>query len=169
MNHGLVTEQEVEQKSKELRILGETISELKNQFPSLQSKMRVVLRVEVEAVKFLKEEPHRLDALLKRCSSMTEALSSLRRQVTEGVWQNADDLSGHSKRAEDLDLLNSPPLSLSDLSSSSGLANWRPASDPDASGHEQDAQPAMSFRTRVLDDLPAGVRETSRCRLKSDW
>ena len=50
-----------------------------DQFPSLQSKMRVVLRVEVEAVKFLKEEPHRLDALLKRCNTMTDALSSLRR------------------------------------------------------------------------------------------
>lgn len=50
-----------------------------DQFPSLQSKMRVVLRVEVEAVKFLKEEPHRLDALLKRCNTMTDALSTLRR------------------------------------------------------------------------------------------
>ncbi len=50
-----------------------------DQFPSLQSKMRVVLRVEVEAVKFLKEEPHRLDALLKRCNTMTDALSMLRR------------------------------------------------------------------------------------------
>ncbi|XP_035524874.1 SRC kinase signaling inhibitor 1-like [Morone saxatilis] len=79
VNHGLVTEQDVEQKSKELRMLGETLTELKNQFPSLQSKMRVVLRVEVEAVKFLKEEPHRLDALLKRCNTMTDALSTLRR------------------------------------------------------------------------------------------
>lgn len=52
---------------------------LADQFPSLQSKMRVVLRVEVEAVKFLKEEPHRLDALLKRCNTMTDALSTLRR------------------------------------------------------------------------------------------
>ena len=30
VNHGLVTEQEVEQKSKELRMLGETITELKS-------------------------------------------------------------------------------------------------------------------------------------------
>lgn len=44
--------------------------------------MRVVLRVEVEAVKFLKEEPHRLDALLKRCNTMTDALSTLRRYQT---------------------------------------------------------------------------------------
>lgn len=50
-----------------------------DQFPGLQSKMRVVLRVEVEAVKFLKEEPHRLDALLKRCRSITDTLTTLRR------------------------------------------------------------------------------------------
>lgn len=54
-----------------------------DQFPGLQSKMRVVLRVEVEAVKFLKEEPHRLDALLKRCNTMTDALSSLRRYTSQ--------------------------------------------------------------------------------------
>lgn len=41
--------------------------------------MRVVLRVEVEAVKFLKEEPHRLDALLKRCKTITETLATMRK------------------------------------------------------------------------------------------
>lgn len=41
--------------------------------------MRVVLRVEVEAVKFLKEEPHRLDALLKRCKTITETLTTMRK------------------------------------------------------------------------------------------
>lgn len=50
-----------------------------DQFPTLQSKMRVVLRVEVEAVKFLKEEPLRLEALLKRCRSITNTLALLRR------------------------------------------------------------------------------------------
>lgn len=50
-----------------------------DQFPTLQSKMRVVLRVEVEAVKFLKEEPLRLEALLKRCRSITNTLTLLRR------------------------------------------------------------------------------------------
>uniref|UniRef100_A0A3Q3BLC8 SRC kinase signaling inhibitor 1 n=1 Tax=Kryptolebias marmoratus TaxID=37003 RepID=A0A3Q3BLC8_KRYMA len=157
INHGLVTEQEVEQKSKELRMLGDTLTELKNQFPSLQSKMRVVLRVEVEAVKFLKEEPHRLEALLKRCNSMTDALSTLRRQVSEGVWKTPEDISVQpQKRADDLDILNSPPLSLTDLSTSAGLANWMPvASDADASGPEQDVQSAMTFRSRVLDELPS--------------
>lgn len=41
--------------------------------------MRVVLRVEVEAVKFLKEEPHRLDALLKRCKTITDTLNAMRK------------------------------------------------------------------------------------------
>lgn len=48
-------------------------------FPGLQSKMRVVLRVEVEAVKFLKEEPQRLDGLLKRCRGVTDMLAQIRR------------------------------------------------------------------------------------------
>lgn len=41
--------------------------------------MRVVLRVEVEAVKFLKEEPHRLDALLKRCKTISDTLTAMRK------------------------------------------------------------------------------------------
>lgn len=176
----------------------------------------MVLRVEVEAVKFLKEEPHRLDALLKRCNTMTDALSTLRRyqtllfapiiprflcswrshvtfpgfsepavrlgllwrpfmlyfvlspcclyrQITEGVWKSPEDLSSQSQkrgedasRSSDRDILNSPPLSLTDLSSSAGLANWMPVSagDADSSGPEQDVQPSMTFRNRVLDELP---------------
>ncbi|KAK5881668.1 hypothetical protein CesoFtcFv8_022443 [Champsocephalus esox] len=184
VNHGLVTEQDVEQKSKELRMLGETLTELKNQFPGLQSKMRVVLRVEVEAVKFLKEEPHRLDALLKRCNTMTDALSSLRRQVTEGMWKCPEDLPSQSQkrsedmsRCSDLDILNSPPLSLTDMSSCSGLANWMPVSagDADPSGPEQDLQPLTSFRNRVLDELPsrrAGDKSVSaevRLAAERDW
>ncbi|XP_058476633.1 SRC kinase signaling inhibitor 1-like isoform X7 [Solea solea] len=193
VNHGLVTEQDVEQKSKELRMLGETLTELKNQFPSLQSKMRVVLRVEVEAVKFLKEEPHRLDALLKRCNTMTESLSMLRsvlypsymyRQVTEGMWKGPEDLSSQTQRkAEDatrsseLDILNSPPLSLSDLSTSAGLANWMPVSsgNADATGPEQDIQPSLIFRNRVLDELPSrrpadkSVSAEVRLAAERDW
>ncbi|KAF3704031.1 SRC kinase signaling inhibitor 1 SNAP-25-interacting protein [Channa argus] len=184
VNHGLVTEQDVEQKSKELRMLGETLTELKNQFPSLQSKMRVVLRVEVEAVKFLKEEPHRLEALLKRCNTMTDALSMLRRQVTEGVWKGPEDLSSQiQKRAEDtirtpdLDILNSPTLNLTDLSTTAGLANWMPVSagDTDVSGPEQDIQSSMTFRNRVLDELPTrrpadkSVSAEVRLAAERDW
>lgn len=41
--------------------------------------MRAVLRVEVEAVKFLKEEPHKLDIMMKRVRSLTDTLGNLRR------------------------------------------------------------------------------------------
>ena len=41
--------------------------------------MRAILRIEVEAVRFLKEEPHKLDCLLKRVRSMTDVLTMLRR------------------------------------------------------------------------------------------
>ncbi|XP_046702531.1 SRC kinase signaling inhibitor 1 isoform X3 [Silurus meridionalis] len=114
LNHRLVTEQEVEQKSQELRRLGETLTKLKNQFPTLQSKMRVVLRVEVEAVKFLKEEPLRLDALLKRCRNVTDTLAMLRRQVSEGLWKTPEDfdssLDVDFTKSCDLDILTSPSL-----------------------------------------------------------
>lgn len=49
------------------------------EFPTLQNKMRAILRIEVEAVRFLKEEPHKLDSLLKRVRSMTDILTTLRR------------------------------------------------------------------------------------------
>ncbi|XP_037133223.1 SRC kinase signaling inhibitor 1-like isoform X6 [Syngnathus acus] len=58
-----VSQRDLRQKMQELKMLADKLGSLKSQFPGLQSKMRVVLRVEVEAVKFLKEEPHRLDAL----------------------------------------------------------------------------------------------------------
>lgn len=35
--------------------------------------------MEVEAVKFLKEEPHKLDSMLKRVRTLTDTLSNLRR------------------------------------------------------------------------------------------
>lgn len=41
VNHGLVTEQDVEQKSKELRMLGETLTELKSEcFPRQYESVR---------------------------------------------------------------------------------------------------------------------------------
>lgn len=35
--------------------------------------------MEVEAVKFLKEEPHKLDSMLKRVRTLTDTLGNLRR------------------------------------------------------------------------------------------
>lgn len=56
-----------------------TVVVFAGEFPTLQNKMRAILRIEVEAVRFLKEEPHKLDSLLKRVRSMTDILTMLRR------------------------------------------------------------------------------------------
>uniref|UniRef100_A0A8C1PVQ3 SRC kinase signaling inhibitor 1 n=1 Tax=Cyprinus carpio TaxID=7962 RepID=A0A8C1PVQ3_CYPCA len=166
VNHRHVTVQELEEKSSLLRKLGETLTELKNQFPGLQSKMRVVLRVEVEAVKFLKEEPHRLDALLKRCRSITDTLSTLRRQVNEGVWKTQEEYSSPSpklgggdeyRKNTDFDIPTSPPLNLNETS----LANWSPHSgqghshsNPSSAQREKDAHGMVgSLKGRELGEL----------------
>ncbi|XP_054851261.1 SRC kinase signaling inhibitor 1 [Eublepharis macularius] len=127
-NHRLISPQELEEKSLVLKQLGDTLTELKANFPSLQSKMRVVLRVEVEAVKFLKEEPHRLDGLFKRCKIVTDTLAQVRRQVDEGVWDPSSSLLSQSpKKVEpesdfsknlDFEIPTSPPMNLNDLTAS---------------------------------------------------
>ncbi|XP_027728392.1 SRC kinase signaling inhibitor 1 isoform X3 [Vombatus ursinus] len=125
-NHRLVPGPELEEKALVLKQLGETLTELKSQFPGLQSKMRVVLRVEVEAVKFLKEEPQRLDGLLKRCRGVTDTLAQIRRQVDEGTWPPPNNLLSQSPKkvtaecdfGKSLDFEMpppSPPLSLHEL------------------------------------------------------
>ncbi|OXB63637.1 hypothetical protein ASZ78_008952 [Callipepla squamata] len=126
-NHRLIPVQELEEKAVLLKQLGETLTDLKAQFPSLQSKMRVVLRVEVEAVKFLKEEPNRLDGLLKRCKTVTDTLAQIRRQVDEGVWTPPNNLSQSPKKMApetdfskglELEMPPSPPVSLHHLTAS---------------------------------------------------
>ncbi|XP_018122740.1 sickle tail protein isoform X3 [Xenopus laevis] len=86
----LITLKDVEDRAFMLRQIGEAVSNLKGEFPYLQNKMRAVLRVEVEAVRFLKEEPHKLDSLLKRIRNMTDALSALRRHATDGPSKATD-------------------------------------------------------------------------------
>ncbi|XP_058879154.1 sickle tail protein homolog isoform X5 [Acipenser ruthenus] len=81
--HRAVTLKDVEDGAVSLRKVGESLAGLKGEFPALQNKMRAVLRVEVEAVRFLKEEPHKLDSLLKRVKTLTESLTGLRRCATE--------------------------------------------------------------------------------------
>uniref|UniRef100_A0A665X5V0 Si:ch211-285f17.1 n=1 Tax=Echeneis naucrates TaxID=173247 RepID=A0A665X5V0_ECHNA len=88
--HRVVTLKDVEEGAVTLRKVGESLAGLKGEFPALQTRMRAVLRVEVEAVKFLKEEPHKLDSMLKRVKSLTDTLSSLRRQATEGSQRGPD-------------------------------------------------------------------------------
>ncbi|NWI85268.1 SKT protein, partial [Pitta sordida] len=85
-----VTLKDVEDGAFLLRQVGEAVATLKGEFPTLQNKMRAILRVEVEAVRFLKEEPHKLDSLLKRVRSMTDILTMLRRHVTEGLLRGVD-------------------------------------------------------------------------------
>ncbi|XP_019897304.2 sickle tail protein homolog isoform X17 [Esox lucius] len=88
--HRSVTLKDVEEGAVNLRRVGESLAGLKGEFPALQTRMRSVLRVEVEAVKFLKEEPHKLDSMLKRVRSLTETLSGLRRCATEGLLKGSD-------------------------------------------------------------------------------
>ncbi|XP_067326115.1 SRC kinase signaling inhibitor 1 isoform X8 [Anolis sagrei] len=127
-NHRLISAQELEEKSLVLKQVGDTLTDLKANFPSLQSKMRVVLRVEVEAVKFLKEEPHRLDGLFKRCKAVTDTLTHVRKQVDEGIWDSSSNLLTQSpkkvdpdndfSKSLDFELPTSPPMNLHDLTSS---------------------------------------------------
>ncbi|XP_017391038.1 sickle tail protein homolog isoform X12 [Cebus imitator] len=85
-----VTLKDVEDGAFLLRQVGEAVATLKGEFPTLQNKMRAILRIEVEAVRFLKEEPHKLDSLLKRVRSMTDILTMLRRHVTDGLLKGTD-------------------------------------------------------------------------------
>ncbi|XP_053118240.1 sickle tail protein homolog isoform X1 [Hemicordylus capensis] len=86
----IVTLKDVEDGAFLLRQVGEAVATLKGEFPTLQNKMRAILRIEVEAVRFLKEEPHKLDILLKRVRNMTDTLTNLRRHVTDGLLKGVD-------------------------------------------------------------------------------
>ncbi|XP_021565341.1 sickle tail protein homolog isoform X4 [Carlito syrichta] len=86
----VLTLKDVEDGAFLLRQVGEAVATLKGEFPTLQNKMRAILRIEVEAVRFLKEEPHKLDSLLKRVRSMTDVLTMLRRHVTDGLLKGTD-------------------------------------------------------------------------------
>ncbi|KAG1953843.1 sickle tail protein [Pimephales promelas] len=93
---------EVEEGAVSLRKVGENLAGLKGEFPALQAHMRAVLRVEVEAVKFLKEEPHKLDNMLKRVRSLTDTLGNLRRCATDSLLNPSDPVpsSPSSEKAE---------------------------------------------------------------------
>ncbi|XP_065132499.1 sickle tail protein homolog isoform X2 [Paramisgurnus dabryanus] len=88
--HQAVTLKDVEEGAVNLRKVGEALAALKGEFPDLQTKMRTVLRVEVEAVRFLKEEPHKMDSMLKRVKALTDNLSALRRYATESQNHQSD-------------------------------------------------------------------------------
>ncbi|XP_062847109.1 sickle tail protein isoform X3 [Trichomycterus rosablanca] len=89
----VVALKEVEEGAVGLRKVGEGLAGLKGEFPGLQARMRALLRVEVEAVKFLKEEPHKLDSILKRVKTLTDALGTLRRCATDGSLKPLDPVT----------------------------------------------------------------------------
>ncbi|XP_030629403.1 sickle tail protein homolog [Chanos chanos] len=92
-SHRPITLRDVEEGAVNLRKVGEALAALKGEYPALQTKMRAVLRVEVEAVRFLKEEPHKMDSMLKRVKALTETLSGLRRCASEGLVHQNDGAS----------------------------------------------------------------------------
>ncbi|TMS09753.1 Sickle tail protein, partial [Larimichthys crocea] len=67
-------------------------------FSELQ--LRSVLRLEVEVVRFLKEEPHKMDLMLKRVKALTEALSALRRCVSDSAPTTTSAQVGSLKTLE---------------------------------------------------------------------
>ncbi|XP_064188868.1 sickle tail protein homolog isoform X11 [Anguilla rostrata] len=111
-----VTLKDVEEGAVGLRKVGESLAGLKGEFPALQTKMRAVLRVEVEAVKFLKEEPHKLDSMLKRVKNLTETLSSLRRLVTDGPFKGSESLVVRETSAVAVVESEPPPSAVQDSS-----------------------------------------------------
>ncbi|XP_037583278.1 SRC kinase signaling inhibitor 1 isoform X3 [Cebus imitator] len=159
-NHRLVPGPELEEKALVLKQLGETLTELKAHFPGLQSKMRVVLRVEVEAVKFLKEEPQRLDGLLKRCRGVTDTLAQIRRQVDEGVWPPPNNLLSQSpkkvtaetdfNKSVDFEMPPpSPPLNLHELSGPAEGASLAPKGSNPTKGLDTPGKRSMDKAVSV--------------------
>uniref|UniRef100_A0A803VFQ8 KIAA1217 n=1 Tax=Ficedula albicollis TaxID=59894 RepID=A0A803VFQ8_FICAL len=130
-----VTLKDVEDGAFLLRQVGEAVATLKGEFPTLQNKMRAILRVEVEAVRFLKEEPHKLDSLLKRVRSMTDVLTMLRRHVTEGLLRGVDP---------------SQAVQYSAVEKSSAADSLKsPEEHKPTQGHAQQSVPAMPSESQV--------------------
>ncbi|XP_073782590.1 sickle tail protein isoform X8 [Danio rerio] len=108
MSQRPVTLKDVEEGAVNLRKVGEALATLKGEFPALQLKMRAVLRVEVEAVRFLKEEPHKMDNMLKRVKALTDTLSRLRRYATESHNHTSDQFQVKALTADSVEEHRSP-------------------------------------------------------------
>uniref|UniRef100_A0AAV2JTU4 Uncharacterized protein n=1 Tax=Knipowitschia caucasica TaxID=637954 RepID=A0AAV2JTU4_KNICA len=88
---GSVSLGDVELAAVSLRKIGQDMALLKGGFPGLQSRMCSVLRLEMELVRFLKEEPLQMDAMLCRIRNLTEDLSTLHRSVSESLVRSRED------------------------------------------------------------------------------
>ncbi|KAK3534734.1 hypothetical protein QTP86_024068 [Hemibagrus guttatus] len=176
-----VTLRDVEDGAVNLRKVGETLATLKGEFPSLQSRMHAVLRMEVEAVRFLKEEPQKMDNMLKRVKALTETLSSLRIRATEGSL-HTDPISTKPKSPDSPGLtrdsatpqqrLSSNPAhftitSSSNLahcelvSSSSPIMAQRSCSSALVQSHGRDDPSVVTVATSDVQNEPLICRETA--------
>ncbi|XP_048868349.1 sickle tail protein homolog isoform X4 [Brienomyrus brachyistius] len=109
---GAVTLKDVEDGAVGLQKVSEALAALRGEFPALQAKMRAVLRVEVEAVRFLKEEPHKLDSMLKRVKILTTMLGGLQRNGTvedQEVPEPRMELETEPLEADIPELARAPP------------------------------------------------------------
>ncbi|XP_032813046.2 uncharacterized protein LOC116943873 isoform X1 [Petromyzon marinus] len=100
---GVVSLADVDEGGELLRQLEEETSALQGQFPMMQSRMQGLLRVEVEAMKFLKDEPHKLDELHRGCRNLASTLVLLRRSVVEGTPVNEPEKPPPAEPEPDLD------------------------------------------------------------------
>ncbi|KAL4635281.1 sickle tail protein-like [Arapaima gigas] len=126
----VVTLKDVEDGAVSLQKVGDGLAELKGEFPALQTKMRAVLRVEVEAVRFLKEEPHKLDSILKRVKTLTELLGCLRRSATEGLLKGPEPMEADKAVMAKMEppQADSPPIALPEPQSSTIRSEVMPGS-----------------------------------------
>ncbi|KAJ8419150.1 hypothetical protein AAFF_G00006490 [Aldrovandia affinis] len=147
--HWAVTLKDVEDGAVGLRRVGESLAGLKGEFPALQTKMRAVLRVEVEAVKFLKEEPHKLDSMLKRVKGLTETLSGLRRRASDSLLKGSESPAARESSAAPAVESEPPPSAAQDAPVPLPAPGPAPAS-PTALPEPQ----SSSIRSEVMPSSP---------------
>ncbi|XP_063339597.1 sickle tail protein isoform X4 [Pelmatolapia mariae] len=157
--HRAVTLKDVEEGAVTLRKVGESLAGLKGEFPALQARMRAVLRVEVEAVKFLKEEPHKLDSMLKRVKSLTDTLSSLRRCATESS-QKGPELSSNAT------VDNSPAVAVdtpADVSPAPGQPDSTSAPlEPQSSTIKSEVMPSSPVVIHHVQSSPVHIQQSQQ-------
>ncbi|XP_049912163.1 sickle tail protein isoform X14 [Epinephelus moara] len=158
--HRVVTLKDVEEGAVTLRKVGESLAGLKGEFPALQTRMRSVLRVEVEAVKFLKEEPHKLDSMLKRVKSLTDTLSSLRRCVTEGPQKGPDP-------SANVPVDNSPSAAPPDAPAEAPAASAQPGStsaplEPQSSTIKSEVMPSSPVVIHHVQSSPVHMQQSQQ-------
>ncbi|XP_034427797.1 sickle tail protein homolog isoform X9 [Hippoglossus hippoglossus] len=153
--HRVVTLKDVEEGAVTLRKVGESLAGLKGEFPALQTRMRAVLRVEVEAVKFLKEEPHKLDSMLKRVKSLTDTLSGLRRHTSE-VSQKGPDPSAN------VPVDNIPAAAASEPLAEAQPSSTSPTLDPQNSTVRSEVMPSSPVVIHHVQSSPVLMQQSQQ-------